>query len=54
MFLNDILESGLDDELVNEARIRTKELLQETDFEIDNNIQRYFAVFHFAFGKTRV
>ena len=52
MFLNDILESGLDDELVNEAKIRTKELLQETDFEIDNNIQRYFAVFHFAFGKT--
>lgn len=52
MFLNDILESGLDDELVNEAKIRTKELLQETDFEIDNNIQKYFAVFHFASCKT--
>lgn len=52
MFLNNILEYGLDNEFVSVAQARTKELLDETDFEIDNNIQKYFAVFHFAFDKT--
>lgn len=52
MFLNNILESGIDKDLVNKAKTRTQELLDETDFEIDNNIQKYFAIFHFAFGKT--
>ena len=48
MFLNDTLESALDNSLVNVAKSMTAKICSTTEDAIKPTTERYYAVFHFV------
>lgn len=52
MFLNDTLESALDNALVNAAKSMTAKICNTTEDAIKPTTERYYAVFHFVSKET--